>query len=284
MWIVYSIGTAVLLALSALFAKCGVKRAHPTVVTSLRTLVIAIFAWVVFFTSGSSGFSAISGASFIYIALTGAAFAAAMICYHSALKKGDLVRVSALEKAASFLMMLVAVVLYNHTSLLYIRIITMALLAVGIILMLTKKSRSGSGTVILYGMLYAVAAVASHVLDSTGINVRNSALCLALILAVVLIVSLVRSFVCGLSGGTGRLPMSELMFTLLSGFSAGLAGLGYRYAISSGNSATVTVIISMSLAVSVGLASLFLKEKVSWKTVCGMLLIAVGILMYEFMI
>ena len=284
MWIAYSIGTAVLLALSALFAKCGVKRAHPTVVTSLRTLVIAIFAWVVFFTSGSSGFSAISGTSFLYIALTGAAFAAAMICYHSALKKGDLVRVSALEKAASFLMMLVAVVLYNHTSLLYIRIITMALLAVGIILMLTKKSRSGSGTVILYGMLYAVAAVASHVLDSTGINVRNSALSLALILSVVLIVSLVSSFVCGLSGGTGRLPMSELLFTRLSGISAGVAWLGYRYAISSGNSATVTVIISMSFAVSVGLASLFLKEKVSWKTVCGMLLIAVGILMYEFMI
>lgn len=284
MWIAYSIGTAVLLALSALFAKCGVKRAHPTVVTSLRTLVIAIFAWVVFFTSGSSGFSAISGTSFLYIALTGAAFAAAMICYHSALKKGDLVRVSALEKAASFLMMLIAVVLYNRTSLLYIRIIAMALLAVGIILMLTKKSRAGSGTVILYGMLYAVAAVAAHVLDSTGINVRNSALSLALILTVVLIVSLVSSFVCGLSGGTGRLPMSELMFTLLSGFSAGLAWLGYRYAMSNGDTSTVTVIISMSFAVSVGLASLFLKEKVSWKTICGMLLIAVGILMYEFMI
>ncbi len=284
MWVVYSVAAALLLALSSMFAKTGAKRAHPTVVTSFRTLVVAIFTWVLFFTSGSTNaFSLITGTSIIYIVLTGAAFAGAMICYHFALKKGSLVRASAFEKLTSFLIMLTSVILYNHTSLLYIRIICLVLLGLGIVLMLSNKSKAGNGTVILYGCLFAVASTAAYIL-SGNVNVKNGNLSISLILTVTLIVSLISSFVSGLSGGVGKLQFGDLMLLLLSGFSAGLGLLSYGSAMSYGDGAVVTVIVSMSFAVTVGLGSLFLKEKVSWKTICGMLLIIVGVLIYEFVI
>jgi transporter family protein len=284
MWVVYSIATAILLALSSLFAKNGSKRAHPTVVTSLRTLVVAIFAWVIFFTNGSTNsFSLLTGTGILYIALTGAAFAGAMICYHFALKKGSLIRAAAFEKLTSFVIMLVSVVVYNHTSLLYVRIICLVLLGIGIILMLSNKSKAGSGTVILYGSLFAVASTAAYILNGY-IGLKNGTLALAFILTVTLVTSLISSFVCGLQGGVGKLQFGDLMMLLLSGFTAGLAWLSYSYATSYGDGQIVSVIVAMSFAASVGLASLFLKEKASWKTVCGMLLIAVGILVYEFVI
>ncbi len=285
MWVVYSAATAILLALSSLFAKSGLKRAHPTVVTSLRTLVVAIFAWVIFFTdSSTNSFSLLTGTNILYIALTGAAFSAAMICYHFALKKGSLVRASAFEKMTSLLIILTFILLYNHTSLLYIRIICVVLLAIGIILMLANKSKAGNGTVTLYGCLFSVASTAAYILDATGVNVKNGNLSLSLILTVTLIVSLISSFISGLQSGVGRLQFGDLIFLILSGFSAGLAWICYGSAMSYGDGAVVSVIVAMSFAATVGLGSLFLKEKVSWKTICGMLLIAVGTLLYKFAI
>lgn len=159
----------------------------------------------------------------------------------------------------------------------------MVLIAVGIILVVTKKTRSGGVKWLLYGILSSLAAFAAYILSDKN-SATDSTVSLALMLTVVLVISLIAVFIRGLQRGISRIPVSEFMFIILSGITAGLAWLCFRAAYYSGSHDTVIAVTSMSVAVSAALAALFLKEKVSWKAVCGLLLIITGTLMYVFMI
>ena len=45
MWILFAFGSALFAGLTAILAKCGIRRTDSTVATAVRTIVVLIFSW-----------------------------------------------------------------------------------------------------------------------------------------------------------------------------------------------------------------------------------------------
>ena len=54
MWLIAAILSALFAGLTAILAKCGIKKTDSDVATAIRTVVVLIFAWVMVFVVGSA--------------------------------------------------------------------------------------------------------------------------------------------------------------------------------------------------------------------------------------
>ena len=55
MWILFAAGSALFAGVTAILAKCGIRKTDSTVATAIRTLVVLVFAWTMVFVVGSQG-------------------------------------------------------------------------------------------------------------------------------------------------------------------------------------------------------------------------------------
>ena len=55
MWIAFACGSAFLAGITAILAKCGIRKTDSTVATAIRTIVVLVFAWLMVFVVGSAG-------------------------------------------------------------------------------------------------------------------------------------------------------------------------------------------------------------------------------------
>lgn len=69
---------------------------------------------------------------------------------------------------------------------------------------------------------------------------------------------------------------TSAIFLILSGLATGLSWLFYFYALQSGQAAKVASLDKLSLALTVVLAALILKEKISLQTIMGTVLMTIG--------
>lgn len=89
MWMLYALGSSFFAGITAILAKCGIKKTDSDVATAIRTIVVFLFSWLMVLITGSgSGISRISGKTFLFLALSGLATGASWICYYRALKDG----------------------------------------------------------------------------------------------------------------------------------------------------------------------------------------------------
>ena len=285
MWILFAFLSALAASLSAIFAKCGIKRTDSTVVTALRTLVVLIFAWIIVFSLGlQHDITDISGSSLAFLLLSGVTTGASWLFYYAALKYGNVSKVAAVDKFSTVLTLIGSMLILHEISSLYIRITCIVIMTVGTLLMASYKGRSSNKRWFLYALISAVCAAATTILAKVGLNGVNSDLAVAIRTAVVLIMALVIMFIKGIRTGIGRVPANELVFIIFSGIATGVSWLFYFRALKYGDTAIVTSIDKMSIVFTVALAALFLKEHVSWKSVCGLMLIVIGILLMIFCI
>lgn len=55
MWIAFACGSAFFAGITAILAKCGIRKTDSTVATVIRTIVVLVFAWLMVFVVGSAG-------------------------------------------------------------------------------------------------------------------------------------------------------------------------------------------------------------------------------------
>lgn len=55
MWIAFACGSAFFAGVTAILAKCGIRKTDSTVATAIRTIVVLVFAWLMVFVVGSAG-------------------------------------------------------------------------------------------------------------------------------------------------------------------------------------------------------------------------------------
>ena len=53
MWVLFAAGSAFFAGVTAILAKCGIRRTNSTVATAVRTMVVLVFAWLMVFVVGS---------------------------------------------------------------------------------------------------------------------------------------------------------------------------------------------------------------------------------------
>lgn len=72
MWMVYAIGSSFFAGITAILAKCGIKKTDSDVATAIRTVVVLVFSWIMVLIMGSAGtISTISTKTLIFLILSG---------------------------------------------------------------------------------------------------------------------------------------------------------------------------------------------------------------------
>ncbi len=282
MWLTAAVFSAVFAALTAILAKCGIRKTDSDVATAIRTAVVLVFSWIMVFISGSAGsISQISAKSLIFLTLSGIATGASWICYFKALSLGDVNKVVPIDKSSTVLTVLLAIICFGETEHLAVKLIGTALLGVGTLLMVEKKqtenTASGKGY-LLYAVGSAVFAAATSILAKVGISGVESNLATAIRTAVVLVMAWLIVIIKGKLPQLKTLDKKELGFIALSGLATGGSWLCYYYAIQNGVVSVVVPIDKMSLLPTVIFSYFVFKEKLSKKATLGLTLMLAGTL------
>ena len=99
MWKYYALLSAFFAALTAIFAKIGVKNINSDLATAIRTLVILFITWgIVLIGNHGSGIKNVTGHTWLFLILSGAATGLSWLFYFKALQAGDVSRVAPIDK------------------------------------------------------------------------------------------------------------------------------------------------------------------------------------------
>lgn len=255
MWLAASIGSALFAGLTAILAKCGIRKTDSDIATAIRTIVVLIFSWVMVFIVGSADqITEITPRSLLFLILSGAATGASWICYFKALSIGDVNKVVPIDKSSTVLSVLLAILLFHETEHLAVKLISTVLLGIGIILMVEKKQseqKVSGNTYILYAIGSAVFAALTSILAKVGITGVESNLGTAIRTIVVLAMAWLLVLIKKKTPQLKQLDKKELGFIGLSGIATGASWLCYYYAIQNGIVSVVVPIDKMSLLVTV---------------------------------
>ena len=284
MWLLMAVLSALFAGLTSILAKSGIRKTDSDLATGLRTVVVLAFSWVMVFVVGSAGgIRTIGARSLVFLILSGLATGASWIFYFKALSMGDVNKVVPVDKSSTILTVLLAIVLFNETSNLPVRLFSVALLGAGIFMMVDRKKsaggKPGDSRWIVYALLAAVFAALTSILAKVGIQNVESNLGTAIRTLVVLLMAWVIILMKGKQAQIKALDRRELLFIALSGVATGASWLCYYYALQNGVVSVVVPIDKMSILVAVAFSWFAFGERLSRKAFAGLLLMVAGTLM-----
>ena len=89
MWILFAFGSAFFAGITAILAKCGIRKTDSTVATAVRTIVVLLFSWLMVFVVGSQDqLGSIDPNTWLFLILSGLATGGSWLCYYRALQDG----------------------------------------------------------------------------------------------------------------------------------------------------------------------------------------------------
>lgn len=282
MWILYALGSALFAGLTSILAKCGIKQTDSNVATAIRTIVVLIFSWIMVFIVGSQDtITQIDSKTLLFLVLSGLATGASWLCYFRALQIGNINKVVPIDKSSTVMTILLAFFLLGE-PIGIAKAIGVIGIGIGTVLMIQKKSgvgevKEGRGW-FLFAFLSAVFASLTAILGKIGISGVESNLGTAIRTVVVLVMSWVMVFVTGKQKAVKKVPPKELFFICLSGIATGGSWLCYYRALQDGPASVVVPIDKLSILVTVLFSYLVFKEKLTKKSMVGLLLIVAGTL------
>ena len=99
MWKYYALLSAFFAALTAVFAKIGVKDVNSDLATAIRTTIILIITWgIVLVGNHQTEIKGISSHTWLFLILSGCATGLSWLFYFKALQMGDVSRVAPIDK------------------------------------------------------------------------------------------------------------------------------------------------------------------------------------------
>ena len=282
MWIVYAFGSALFAGLTAILAKCGIRKTDSTVATAIRTIIVLFFSWfMVFLTGSQSQLSMIDRTTWLFLVLSGLATGASWLCYFRALQIGDINKVVPIDKSSTVLTIILAFVFLGERISLP-KAIGIVLIAAGTFLMIEKKESSGVQTHgkswLLYAVGSAVFASLTSILGKIGISGVDSNLGTAIRTGVVLVMAWIMVFAEGKRQKVRAVSAGELGFICLSGLATGASWLCYYRALHDGLASVVVPIDKLSIVVTIIFAYFVFHERLSRKSAFGLVLIVEGTL------
>lgn len=282
MWVLFAFGSALFAGLTAILAKCGVRRTDSTVATAIRTIVVLAFSWLmVFLTGAQSGLGTVGGRTLLFLVLSGLATGASWLCYFKALQLGDVNKVTPVDKSSTVLTVLLAFILLREPIGVY-KALGVLCVGAGTYLMIEKKAARETGEEpgvwLPWALGSAVFASLTAILGKVGISGVDSNLGTAIRTGVVLVMAWVMVFVTGKGAALRAVPRDELGFICLSGLATGASWLCYYRALQDGPASVVVPIDKLSILVTVAFSGLVLQERLGRRAALGLALLTGGTL------
>ena len=111
MWWIYALLSAFFAALTAIFAKIGIKGVDTDLATAIRTVVILLIAWaIVIFRGGAHSITGLTKINWTFLVLSGCATGLSWICYFKALQLGEVSQVAPVDKLSVAIAIILAVI------------------------------------------------------------------------------------------------------------------------------------------------------------------------------
>ena len=289
MWILYAIGSSFFAGITAILAKCGIKKTDADVATAIRTVVVLLFSWIMVWITGTgSSITELSNKTLLFLILSGFATGASWLCYFHALQKGDINKVVPIDKSSTILTILLALIFLGE-GLSIKKAGAVLLIAIGTMLMIVKKQlnpeeqkKETSKDWLFYAVLSAVFASLTAILGKIGIEGVDSNLGTAIRTTVVLMMAWFMVFVTGKGNLVKKTEKKELGFIILSGFATGASWLCFYRALQDGPASVVVPIDKLSILVTILFSWIVFHEKLSKKACVGLGCIVVGTIALAF--
>lgn len=312
MWVLFAFGSALFAGLTAILAKVGIRNTDSDVATAIRTVVVLLFSWLMAWVTGSmSGLAAVSGRTWLFLALSGLATGASWLCYFRALQMGDVNKVAPIDKSSTVLTMLLAFIFLGE-AITPLKVLAMVLIGGGAYLMIQRKAApvqvaegaqpvvamesGGAATAdaggtaaatgrakkpawLLYALGSAVFASLTSILGKIGIENVNSTLGTAIRTGVVLVMAWAIVFARGKQREVPRIDRHSYLFLVLSGFATGGSWLCYYRALQMGPASVVVPIDKLSILVSIAFSRVVFGERLTAKSGIGLGLLVGGTLL-----
>ncbi len=280
MWLAFAFGSALFAGITAVLAKIGIKNTDSNVATAIRTVFVLLFSWLMVLLVGSfDTLPTVDAKTLVFLSLSGLATGASWLCYFKALQLGDVNQVAPIDKSSTILTMILAFVILGEPVTVW-KLLGIAAIGAGTYLMISKKQAAAPGKRsrgwMFYAFLSAVFASLTSILGKIGITNIESNLGTALRTIVVLIMAWVVVFITKKQGEIKRIDRKSWLFICLSGFTTGLSWLCYYRALQDGQASIVVPIDKLSIVVTIVFSYIFLKEKLTKKSLVGFLLLTAG--------
>ena len=289
MWMLYAIGSSFFAGITAILAKCGIKKTDADVATAIRTVVVLLFSWIMVWLTGTgSSITELSNRTLLFLILSGLATGASWLCYFHALQKGDINKVVPIDKSSTILTILLALTFLGE-GLSMKKAGAVLLIAIGTMLMIVKKQlnpeeqkKETSKDWLFYAVLSAVFASLTAILGKIGIEGVDSNLGTAIRTTVVLVLAWFMVFATGKGNLVKKTEKKELGFIVLSGFATGASWLCFYRALQDGPASVVVPIDKLSILVTILFSWIVFHEKLSKKACVGLGCIVVGTIALAF--
>ncbi|MDD3228966.1 MAG: EamA family transporter [Oscillospiraceae bacterium] len=286
MWLLYAFGSAFFAGITSILAKIGVKNTDSNLATALRTIIVLLFSWLMVFIVGSQHtIGTISAHSLIFLILSGGATGASWLYYFKALQLGDVNKVSPIDKSSTILTILLAFLLLGEAPTVCMGF-GIVLLVAGTYLMIQRRKSASSDikskSWLFYAILSAVFAALTSILGKIGIQGVESNLGTAIRTIVVLVMAWGIVLFQKKHVLLKSIDKKNWIFIALSGLATGLSWLCYYRALQEGKASVVVPIDKLSIVVTIAFSYLFLKERLTKKAFCGLLLVIAGTILLLF--
>ena len=100
-WLLYALVSAFFAALTAIFAKAGLKEVNSDLATAIRTGILLCITWGIVFLKGKAGgINNLSKNNWLFLTLSAIATGFAWLFYYKALQLGKVSEVTAIDKGS----------------------------------------------------------------------------------------------------------------------------------------------------------------------------------------
>lgn len=288
-YILFAFLSALFTSLTTVFAKIGIKNVNSNFATWFRTGIVILFSLLLCFLSGSIyQFNNLTFNNYVFLVLSGLATGCSWLCYYKALKLGDINKVAPIDKSSFILTSILFMIFFFDSTTKNGNVVTIIMLFVSIILMfigtllMIEKKDSNDSTSkkwLIYAILSAVFASLVSLFIKIGLKDTPTDLGTLIRTIIVFIFSSCIVLVKKDYNGTKSIDLKSWIFLILSSFATGGAWLFEYEALKQVdvNPVVVSSITKLAILLTMLFSYTILKEKFSKKSLFGLFLMVLGI-------
>ena len=299
-YILFALIASIFTSLTTILAKVGIKNVNSNFATCFRTFIVIICSLILCLIQDTFKETVkFNYINIIFIILSSIATFLSWIFYYKALKIGEVSKVVAIDKCSFVLTTILFIIFFfndttnngNVFTIISI-VLSLSLMIAGTLLMLDLKKKKDidiennnetkyKKKYLIYALLSAIFASFVSLFIKIGLNNISSSILTfyrtILVFIFALIIVIVKKDYIGIS----KINARSYIFLTLSGLSTGIAWISEYEALNIPNSNPIVVssITKLSIILTFIVSFIFFKEKANKKTISGVILLTLGIVL-----
>ena len=299
-YILFALIASIFTSLTTILAKVGIKNVNSNFATCFRTFIVIICSLILCLIQDTFKETVkFNYINIIFIILSSIATFLSWIFYYKALKIGEVSKVVAIDKCSFVLTTILFIIFFfndttnngNVFTIISI-VLSLSLMIAGTLLMLDLKKKKDINIesnnenkykkkYIIYALLSAIFASLVSLFIKIGLNNISSSILTfyrtILVFIFALIIVIVKKDYIGIS----KINAKSYIFLTLSGLATGIAWISEYEALNIPNSNPIVVssITKLSIILTFIVSFIFFKEKANKKTISGVILLTLGIVL-----